>query len=120
MTNQEFYRQLTQLASSNSTATQMPALIQKARKEHLCIPVVYMGDSRDADPAVLIAQGKKYIQCSTALSFPVVMNVPKLKPGQKIGETELDGFFEQLIDCGYDGIAFLCPIGFVGLEWADL
>ncbi|MBQ6611727.1 MAG: hypothetical protein IJH70_14970 [Oscillospiraceae bacterium] len=56
MTNQEFYRQLTQLASSNSTATQMPALILKAHKEHLCIPVVYMGDSRDADPAVLIAQ----------------------------------------------------------------
>ena len=55
MTNQEFYRQLTQLASSNSTAAQKPTLIQEARKEHLCIPVVYRGDSRDAEPAVLIA-----------------------------------------------------------------
>ena len=119
MTNQEFYRKLTKLASSNNTAPQMPALIHKAREEHLCIPVVFEGKSSDAEPVVIFAQGKKYIQCSTALSFPVVMNVPKLKPGQKIGETELDGFFEQLIDCGYDGIAFLCPIGFVGMEWAD-
>lgn len=97
MTNQEFYRQLTNLASSNSTAPQIPSLIQKARKEHLYLPVVYMGDSSDAEPVVIVSNGKKYIQCSTDVSFPVVMNVPKLKPGQKIGEKALDGFFGSLL-----------------------
>ena len=120
MTNQEFYRQLTNLAGSGNTAPQIPSLIQKARKEHLYLPVVYMGDSSDAEPVVIVSNGKKYIQCSTDVSFPVVMSVPKPKPGQKIGETALDGFFEQLIDCGYDGIVFLSPIGLIGLEWADL
>ena len=119
MTNQEFYRQLTNLAGSNTTAPQMPALINKAREEHLYIPVVFEGKADDPEPVVIVAQDKKLILCSTALSFPAVLNVPKLKPGQQIGETHLDGFFEQLIDCGYDGIAFLSPIGLIGFGWAD-
>lgn len=116
MTQQDFLNQLNKLSHKDKTIKDMPALINRARKEHLSIPVVHMMASDGAaKPVILGAENKNFIQCATVLQFP---SVP-LQPGQTIGITELDGFFEQLIDLGYNGIAFLTTVGFIGIEWMD-
>jgi hypothetical protein len=40
--------------------------------------------------------------------------------GCTIDEAELNGLFFQLIDSGYNGLAFLQGGAFIGIEWKDL
>lgn len=116
MTQENFLNQLDKLSRKDKTIKDMPALINRARKEHLSIPVVHtMASDGSAEPVILCVENKNFIQCATVLQFP---SVP-LQPAQTIGATELDGFFEELIDLGYNGIAFLTTVGFVGIEWMD-
>ena len=109
MTKHEFWKQLTELTKSQSTFSRIPALINSARAEHLSLPVKLIKRGDHAEPVILEVQGKLFIQCETSL------NVLQTDTG----ETDLDGFFEELIDCGYHGIAFATKAGLVGLEWKD-
>ena len=109
MTKQEFWKQLTMLTQSQDTFPQLPALINKARAEDLSIPVKTIRRRDHIEPAVLEVQGKLFIECKTSLG--IMQN--------DIVETDLVGFLEDLIDCGYHGIAFVTKAGLVGLEWKD-
>ena len=109
MTKQEFWNQLSELTRSQDTFSKLPALINKARAEHLSIPVKTIRRGDHAEPVILEIQGKLFIECATSFSIF----------SADIGETDLDGFFEELIDSGYHGIAFVTKAGLVGLEWKD-
>lgn len=45
------------------------------------------------------------------------MQVPN---GCIVSETELDGLFFQLIDSGYNGMAFTIDNALIAVEWSDL
>ena len=121
MTKLEFWSQLDALTRSSKTYEQIPPLILEARREHLSIPVVFDSfvnpepDGTTGEPAILCIQNKLFIRCATSLYG--TEKLPLFKQNQFIGESELDGFFEDLLECGYSGIAFLSSYGFVGIEW---
>ena len=123
MTKLEFWSQLDALTRSSKTYEQIPPLILKARRDHLSIPVVFNGfinpkqDGTTGEPTILRVQDKLFIRCATSLFD--VEKLPLFKPNQFIGECELEGFLEDLVNCGYSGIAFLGSHGFVGIEWRD-
>ena len=121
MTNKEFWKELGKLTASLSTSGRVPALINQARNEHLALPIVFkeMNKKHEAEPVKLIAEGKRFVQCATSTTPPSILSSTRLQPGLEIGETSLDGLFEDLQDCGYDGIAFITPAGLVGFEWED-
>lgn len=108
MTNEEFCKRLHQMAQSPKTYDQMPGLINQARNEKLSILAV--SDSKHT--AVTIpSENKLFLLCSTTWTPPRLDYV--------VGETELEGFFEELIESGYNGIAFLENSRLIGLEWKD-
>ena len=105
MTNQEFWSTLELYARSPQTQSKIPPLILQANREKLSVLVV----SRDGNLNILQVQGKLFAHFVTRLDAQV-------PDGCIVGETELDGFFFQLIDSGYNGIDGTL----IGVEWSDL
>ena len=126
MTNQEFWRELTKLLASSSTCGRIPALIKRARSEHLSIPMVLTPDGRSksgrktSKPVVILGDGMRFARFATSMAAPSVLSTTQLPSGQFVGEAPIDGLFEELQDCGYDGIAFITPEGLIGFEWDEL
>ncbi len=109
MTNQEFWSTLELYARSPQTQSKIPPLILQANREKLSVLVV----SRDGNLNILQVQGKLFAHFVTRLDAQV-------PDGCIVGETELDGFFFQLIDSGYNGMAFTIDGTLIGVEWSDL
>ena len=109
MTNNEFWNLLEIYARSPQTQTKIPPLILQANTEKLSVLVV----TRNRNMNILNVQDKSFAHLVTRFSA----QVPDVCI---VGETELDGFFFQLIDSGYHGIAFTIDNTLIGVEWSDL
>lgn len=109
MISQEFWSTLELYARSPQTQSKIPPLLLQANKEHLSLLVV----SRNGNLNVLQVQDKLFAHCVTRLNAQV-------PDGCIVGETDLDGFFFQLIDSGYNGMAFTIDGTLIGVEWSDL
>ena len=109
MTNQEFWSTLELYARSPQTQSKIPPLLLQANKEKLSLLVVSRGQTLN----VLSVQDKLFAHCVTRHNAQV-------PDGCIVGETELEGFFFQLIDSGYSGMAFTIDSTLIGVEWSDL
>lgn len=109
MTNEEFWKQIETYGKSVKTQHKIPPLILRANKEKLSILAV----SRKGQLASLNGRGKPFAYCATRWD-------EKVPSDCTVGETELDGFFFQLIDSGYGGLGFVIDGTFLGVEWTDL
>ena len=109
MTNEEFWKKIEECGKSEQTRNQIPLLIQQADKEKLSLLVV----AKDKQLQVLKINGRIFLYCATRWDEEV-------PSGCSAGEIELDGFFFQLIDSGYGGLAFIVDGTLIGVEWSDL
>ena len=111
MTNEEFWSQLRSLIDPKTTTSvkAISSLFSTATKENLSLLVVLQDDTLQS----LSANDLTFAYCATNRQDPV-------PTGCVIVETELNDFFFQLIDSGYNGIGFLMGGAFIGIEWSDL
>ena len=108
MTNETFWRTLE--AYIHKDPEKIPSLILQANKEKLSVLVVTSNGQLQA----IEVQEKLFAFCATGWNV-------KVPAGCQAGETKLDGFFFELIDSGYNGLAFASANGpMVCVEWSDL
>lgn len=123
MTKQEFWAHLDKLllTKEKENLSIVPHLINQAREEHLSILVIGNNnpDGTPGELSTVFGQNKSFLQCTTTW-FPAPGGVSfPLQRGQTVVETDLDDLYEDLIDCGYDGLAFIVTGTMIGYEWKD-
>ena len=111
MTNEEFRSELRSLIDPKTTTSvkAISTLFSTATQENLSLLVVL----KDGVLQSLSANNLIFAHCVTNRNDPV-------PSGCNIDEVELSGFFFQLIDSGYSGLAFIQGGTFIGIEWKDL
>lgn len=111
MTNEQFWSQLRSLIDPKTTTSckAISSLFSTATQENLSLLVVLADDTLQS----LSANSLIFAYCATDWHDPIPSNC-------SISETELNGFFFQLIDSGYNGIGFLMDGALIGIEWKDL
>ena len=99
-------------SSAPKTTTSVKAissLFSTATKENLSLLVVLKDDELQS----FHVKNFIFAHCMTDRNDPI-------PTGCTIDEVELNGLFFELIDCGYNGLAFLQGGAFIGIEWKDL
>jgi len=111
MTSEQFWSDLRSLIDPKTTTSvkAISTLFSTATQENLSLLVVL----KDGVLQSLSANNLIFAHCITDRNDPI-------PTGCTIDEVELNGFFFELIDCGYNGLAFLQGGAFIGIEWKDL
>ena len=109
MTNQDLWKALDNYISSSPK--QIPDLIYQGTQQKLSILVVV---DKSGVLQAIETHNMTFLFCVSAESSPV-------PDGCRIDKVELDGLFFQLIDCGYNGLAFENEKNskMVCLDWKD-
>jgi hypothetical protein len=111
MTNEQFWSELRSLIDPKTTTSvkAISTLFSTATQENLSLLVVLKDDELQS----LHVNHLIFAHCLTDRNDPV-------PSGCTIDEVELNGLFFNLIDNGYNGLAFLQDGAFIGIEWTDL
>ena len=109
MTKEEFWSKIELYGKSPATQNKIPPLILQANKENLSLLVVAM----DGTLQGVELENKAFVYCVTSRNAMV-------PAGCRVGETDFDGLFFQLIDSGYSGLAFFIGGDVIGVEWSDI
>ena len=118
MTQFEFNNLMCKYMSSPDDFEKIPPLILQARSEHLHLLVAYEDfTSKDGTHMAVIVplEGREMILCATDYNSTMPVDFET-----EIAETKIEGFLEDLIESGYDGIAFAHGGQVLGIEWEDL
>lgn len=119
MTDQEFWKQLSDAFRSKETQKKIPSLIKRAEKDHLNLPVV-VDRERKSEKYHAIYLGKmKFLHCATTMPVGPAIYSDPLPHGQTVSTVPLKGLFSKLKKEGYDGIAFHHKGGLTAFEWKD-